>query len=72
MTYQPRVIQLHFDGIEVLRIEDGRKSYEKLVSGSTSTETIEMRYDGEIVYVLAANSSQVLLNRLLSKPEILT
>ncbi len=72
MTYQPRVIQLHFDGIEVLRIEDGKKSYEKLVLASVEPELIEMRYDGEIVYVLAANSSQVLLNRLSSEPEILT
>ena len=67
MTHQPKVIQLHFDGIKVLQIEDGRKSYEKLVL--TEPELIEMRWDGELVYTLAPKSSQVLLNRLPLEPE---
>ena len=70
MTYQPRIVQLHFDGIEVLRIEDGRKSYEKLVSPGVEPDLVEMRWDGEIVYALAPKSSQVILNRLPFEPEI--
>lgn len=70
MTHQPKVIQLHFDGIEVLRIEGGNKSYEKLIPVGVEPDLIEMRWDGEIVYALAPKSSQVLLNRLGSEPEI--
>ncbi len=68
MTHQPKTIQLHFDGIEVLRIEDGKESYKQLVPAGTTPKLVEMRWDGEVVYRLDAASSnddlQVLINKL--------
>ena len=70
MDHQPRIIQLYFDGVEVLRIEDGKKSYEVLVPSGIEPELIEMRWDGEVVYAISPPSSQVLLNRLHPKASI--
>ena len=70
MTHQPKVVQLHFDGIEVLRIEDGKECYKQLVAAAVEPDLIEMRWDGEIVYALAPKSSQVLINRLGAEPKI--
>lgn len=71
---QPRMIQLYFDGVEVLRIEDGHKVYEKLVTADITPELMEMYWDREVVYALKtpqpsidnlSPQSSVLVNRML-------
>ena len=69
MKHQPRIIQLHFDGIEVMRIEDGKKCQEVLLPIDIEPEVIEMRWDGEIVYAIRASYSgdlQLQLNVLVN------
>ena len=72
--YQPRIIQLYFDGVEVLRIESGHKVYEKLVAADIAPELMEMYWDREVVYALKtpppsvdnpSPQSSVLVNRML-------
>ncbi len=55
---------MYFDGIEVLRIEDGVKCYEVPVSANTEPDLIEMRWDGEVVYAISPASTQVPVNLL--------
>ncbi len=64
MSNQPRTIQLYFDGVEVLRIEDGVKCYEVSVPADTEPNLIEMRWDGEVVYAVSPASTQVPVNLL--------
>lgn len=64
MNQKPKTIQLHFDGVEVLQIEDGIKCHEVLVPANTQVELIEMRWDGKIVYSVSPASSQVRVNHL--------
>ena len=68
MAHQPRIIQLHFDGIEVLRIEDGNKCKEVLLPAGTTPKSVEMRWDGEVVYKLddaySSDDFRVLINKL--------
>ena len=60
LKHQPRIIQLHFDGIEVMRIEDGKKCQEVLIPIDIEPEVIEMRWDGEVVY---AGAAEILMGR---------
>lgn len=53
-NHRPRVIQLFFDQIEVMKIENGQKVYEKLVPDTYKPILVEMLWDGEVVYVLQA------------------
>ena len=55
---------MYFDGVEVLRIEDGVKCYEVLVPANTEPNLIEMRWDGEVVYAVSPASTQVPVNLL--------
>ena len=64
MSNQPRTIQLYFDGVEVLRIEDGVKCYEVLVAANTQPNLIEMAWDGKIVYAVSPTSTDVPVNLL--------
>lgn len=59
LDYQPRIIQLYFDGLEVLRIEDGHQVYEKLVPADIAPELMEMYWDREVVYALKTPPSSV-------------
>lgn len=61
---QPRTIQMFFDGIEVLRIEDGEKQHEILFPADHQPDLMEMRWDGEVVYAISLPSDKVLINRL--------
>lgn len=61
---QPRTIQMFFDGVEVLRIEDGEKRHEILFPADHQPELMELRWDGELVYAISPASSQVHVNRL--------
>jgi len=55
---------MFFDGIEVLRIEDGKKRHEILFLADHQPGLMELRWDGELVYAISPASSQVLVNRL--------
>lgn len=69
LKHQPKIIQIHFDGIEVMRIEDGKKCQEVLVPTDMEPEVIEMRWDGEVVYAISASYSgglQLQLNVLVN------
>lgn len=55
---------MYFDGVEVLRIEDGVKCYEVLVPANTQPNLIEMAWDGTIVYSVSPASNQVPVNLL--------
>jgi len=55
---------MYFDGVEVLRIENGVKCYEVLVPADTQPNLIEMAWDGEIVYAVSPASSEVPVNLL--------
>ena len=70
---QPQIIQLFFDQIEVLRIENERKVFEKLVSINCKPYLIEMYWDKNLVYAVRLRlpgsnspSPSVLVNRLRS------
>ena len=69
MNHQPKKIQIKFDGIEVIRIEDGKKSKEVMVVADKKPELIEMLWDGEVVYAIAPQSDSVLVNRLGVEPD---
>lgn len=70
MNHQPRIIQIKFDGIEVIRIENGEKSKEVMVRADKKPELIEMLWDGEVVYAIAPQSGSVLINRLGKEPKV--
>lgn len=55
---------MFFDGVEVLRIEDGEKHHEILFPADHQPKLMEMIWDGEVVYAISPASSQVLVNRL--------
>ena len=55
---------MYFDGVEVLRIEDGNKCHEILFPPSHQPDLMEMRWDGELVYAISNATSEVLVNRL--------
>jgi hypothetical protein len=55
---------MYFNGVEVLRIEDGVKCYEVLVAANTEPNLIEMAWDGKIVYAVSPASNQVPVNLL--------
>ncbi len=60
MNSQPRTIQMYFDGVEVLRIEDGEKCHEILFPADHQLKLMEMVWDGEIVYAISPASANVL------------
>ncbi len=55
---------MYFDGVEVLRIEDGNKCHEILFPPGHQPDLMEMRWDGELVYAISNATSEVLVNRL--------
>jgi hypothetical protein len=55
---------MFFDGVEVLRIEDGNKCHEILFPPEHKPNLMEMKWDGEIVYAISNATSEVLVNRL--------
>lgn len=55
---------MFFDGVEVLRIEDGEKRHEILFPADHQPDLMELVWDGELVYAISPASSQVLVNRL--------
>ena len=55
---------MFFDGVEVLRIEDGKKCHEILFPPNYQPNLMEMRWDGEVVYAVSPTSDKVLINRL--------
>jgi len=55
---------MFFDGVEVLRIEDGKKCHEVLFPPNHQPDLMEMRWDGEVVYAVSPTSDKVLINRL--------
>lgn len=69
MRHHPRTIQLYFDGVEVLRVENGRKCHEVVVPAGTEPKLVEMRWDGEVVFAISPPSTHVLINRLLQSQD---
>ncbi len=55
---------MYFDGVEVSRIEDGKKCYEILFPADHQPKLMELRWDGEVVYAINPASKKVLINRL--------
>ena len=55
---------MYFDGVEVLRIEDGEKSHEILFPADHKPGLMELHWDGEVVYAINPASEKVLINRL--------
>lgn len=55
---------MFFDGVEVLRIEDGNKSHEILFPPDHKPNLMEMKWDGEVVYAVSNATSEVLVDRL--------
>lgn len=55
---------MYFDGVEVLRIEDGKKCHEISFPADHQPKLMEMVWDGEVVYAVSPASEQVLINRL--------
>lgn len=55
---------MFFDGVEVLRIEDGKECHKLLVPADQQPDLMELRWDGELVYAISPTSSQVHVNRL--------
>ncbi len=51
---------MYFDGVEVLRIEDGEKCHEILFPADHQLKLMEMVWDGEIVYAISPASANVL------------
>ena len=58
---------MFFDGVEVLRIEDGKKRHEILFPPGHQPDLMKMRWDGELVYAISNVSSKVLVNLLPNK-----
>ena len=52
LNYKPQKIQLFFNGIEVLRIEDGLKVYEQLVPDDWQPDLMQLFWDSKEVYAL--------------------
>lgn len=67
-NYKPQIIQLYFNGIEVMRIENGEKIYEMLVPDNFEPELIEMSWDKEIVYALKIPKQSI--NDSLQQPDV--
>jgi len=61
---QPKIVQMYFDKIEILRIENGKKCHQIMVSADNQPSLIEMIWDGEVVYAIAPASAQVLVERI--------
>jgi hypothetical protein len=59
-------IQLLFDELEVLRIENGKKFYEQLVPANISPRLIHMKWNGEVVYTISPQTGEIQVNRLRS------
>ena len=55
---------MFFDGVEVLRIEYGKKCHEMLFPADHQLKLMEMLWDGEEVYAISPTSKQFLINRL--------
>lgn len=55
---------MYFDGVEVLRIEDGKEQHKILFPADHQPDLMEMRWDGGLVYAISPASSQVFVNRL--------
>lgn len=51
-SYQPHRIQLFFNGVEVVRIENGQKVYEQLVPDGWRPELMQLFWDDKEVYAL--------------------
>lgn len=62
-NYQPQVVQLFFDGVRVLHVEDGVETYHQLNCPDIEPELIEMLWDGQVV--LELQRQQVTVNRLM-------
>lgn len=67
MNSEPLTVQMYFDGVEVLRIEDGEKCHEILFPPGHQPDLMEMKWDGEVVYAISNASSKVLVNLLPNK-----
>lgn len=61
---QPKTIQMFFDKVEVLRIEDGKKCHEISFPADHQPDLMELVWDGEVVYAISPASSQVHVNLL--------
>ena len=55
---------MYFDGVEVLRIEDGKECHKTLFPPDHQPDLMELRRDGELVYAISNATSEVLVNRL--------
>ncbi len=55
---------MFFDGVEVLRIEDGKECHKILFPPGHQPDLMEMRWDGKVVYAISNAASEVLVNRL--------
>ena len=76
LNYKPQTIQLVFNGVEVLRIEDGVKVYEQLVPEDWRPDLMQLFWDSKEVYALRLRPGQdgekeykVATNRLLDMVE---
>ena len=52
LNYKPQKIQLFFNGVEVLRIEDGVVVYEQLVPEEWRPDLMQLFWDSKEVYTL--------------------
>lgn len=59
MLHQPKVVVLRFDGMEVLRLENGSKCFERQVLSSYKPNSIEMIWDGKVVYAILDGKVQL-------------
>ena len=55
---------MYFDGVEVLRIEDGKECHKILFPPGHQPDLMELLWDGEVVYAVSPTFSKVLINRL--------
>lgn len=59
----PQVVQIFFDGVRVLHVEDGVETYHQLNCPDIEPKLIEMFWDGQVV--LELRRQQVTVNRLM-------
>ena len=52
LNYKPQKIQLLFNGVEVVRIEDGVVVYEQLVPEDWRPDSMQLFWDSKEVYTL--------------------
>lgn len=56
---QPQTVQLLFDGIEVLRVEDGLKVFERFIPKKWQPKLMQLFWDGKEVYALKLQSNKL-------------